>query len=265
MKNNKKKTNTKEIKKNTKEDILYIVVPAYNESENIEQLVKDWYPVVEKVNSKSRLVVVNDGSKDDTYEKMQELAKDRPQFIPVTKKNGGHGSAVLYGYRYAIKQGADYIFQTDSDGQTDPNEFPEFWDQRNEYDGIFGSRSNRQDGASRKFVEKTLLFILRILFGVKMPDSNAPFRLMRSDLVDKYIKKLPEDYNLPNVMLTTYFKYYNNKIKFIEISFKPRQGGVNSINIKKITKIGIKAVKDFKKIKKDLKEEKKNAKRKNNK
>ena len=75
---------------------------------------------------------------------------------------------------------------------------------------------------------------------------------MKSKLVEKYIKKMPGDFNLPNVMLTTYFAYFNEKIKFINISFKPRQGGVNSINVKKIIKIGWKAIQDFYMLKKQI-------------
>ena len=52
----------------------------------------------------------------------------RPLLVAQTKPNGGHGSTVLYGYRYAIENGADYVFQTDSDGQTPPSEFDEFWE-----------------------------------------------------------------------------------------------------------------------------------------
>ena len=59
---------------------LYIVVPAYNESENIEALIEDWYPVVERYNEKgdSRLVIINDGSKDNTYEMLCKAAETRP-------------------------------------------------------------------------------------------------------------------------------------------------------------------------------------------
>ena len=103
-------------------------------------------------------------------------------------------------------------------------------------------------------MEGTLLFILRLTFGVKIPDSNAPFRLMKRELVEKYIDKSPEDFNLPNVMFTTYFSYFHEKLKFLDISFKPRQGGTNSINIKKIVKIGWKALGDFYTLRKELKE-----------
>lgn len=235
-------------------DKLYIVVPAYNEAENIKNLIDAWYPVIERHNgdNSSRLVIINDGSKDNTYELVKKYTEDKPLLEALTKQNGGHGSTVLYGYRYAIQNDTDYIFQTDSDGQTNPDEFEEFWNLRTEYDAIIGNRSTRQDGESRKFVEKTLLLILKMVFHVSIPDSNAPFRLMKKELVEKYIAKMPEDFNLPNVMLTTYFAYFHEKVKFIEISFKPRQGGTNSINFKKIVKIGWKAVKDFRYLKKHI-------------
>ena len=98
-------------------DKLYIVIPAYNEEENIQQVIEDWYPIVEKYHGEgeSRLVIIDDGSKDNTYQIMQNYATDRPLFLPLTKDNGGHGATVLYGYQYALKNHADYIFQTDSD------------------------------------------------------------------------------------------------------------------------------------------------------
>ena len=233
---------------------LYIIIPAYNEQDNLEALIKDWYPIIEQhsADHSSRLVIINDGSKDDTYEVLKDLAKSRPMMEVLTKENGGHGDTLLFGYRYAIENGADYIFQTDSDGQTSPSEFEDFWNNRQEYDAVFGDRTNREDGKSRVFVERVLCMILKLVFGVKIPDSNAPFRLMRASYVDKYIKMLPEHYNLPNVMLTTLGTYYNETILFLPITFKNRQGGKNSINIRKIVSIGMKALKDFRDIRKKL-------------
>ena len=234
--------------------VLYIVIPAYNESANIKKTIKQWYPIVEKYNDEgqSRLVVINDGSKDNTYELLCACAKDRPLLVPLTKPNGGHGPTLLYGYRYAVDQDADYIFQTDSDGQTDPAEFEQFWNQRGRYDAVIGNRTERGDGKSRKFVENVVCLLLGLIFGVKVPDANAPYRLMKADLVAQYIGKLPENFNIPNIMLTTYFVYYKEKVKFIPITFKPRQGGTNSINVKKIVKIGWQAVRNFRKLKREM-------------
>lgn len=236
---------------------LFIIVPAYNEEENIENLINDWYPVIEKHHGggESRLVVINDGSKDNTYEILKECAKTRPLLQPLTKSNGGHGPTLLQGYRYAIKNKADYIFQTDSDGQTLPQEFEDFWRMRTRYDAILGDRKSRQDGISRIFVENTLRLILKVFFGVNIPDANAPFRLMKRELVEKYINRMPEDFNIPNVMFTTYFVYYKEKVVFSRITFKPRQGGKTSINIKKIFRIGWKALGDFWVLRKQMRKQ----------
>lgn len=235
-------------------DSLYIVMPTYNEEENIKTTLDAWYPIIEKHNEggESRLVVVNDGSKDGTFRIMQEYAETHPLFIPLTKPNGGHGPTVIYAYDFAIKQGADWIFQTDSDGQTNPDEFEAFWNDRNGYDALFGNRTKRGDGQSRAFVEKVVCKLVKHYFGVKVPDANAPFRLMRADKVKKYLAKIRPDYNLPNIMMTAYFVYYKDRVDFRPISFKPREKGTNSINIKKIFKIGKNALKDFRQFKEEL-------------
>ena len=231
-------------------DKLYIVIPAYNEQDNIEQVIDDWYPIIEKhnANGQSRLVVIDDGSKDLTYEKLKHCAETRPFLIPLTKSNGGHGATVLYGYKYAMKNGADYIFQTDSDGQTLPEEFEPFWDRRQKYDMVIGWRKERQDGISRIFVTKTLKMVIRICFGVNLTDANTPYRLMKAETMGRYISLVPKDFNLSNVLLAVIYKKKGCSIKYLPVTFRPRQGGVNSINKKKISKIEEKAVIDFIKL-----------------
>lgn len=235
-------------------DKLYIVIPAYNEEENIESVVADWYPVIEKVGGESRLVVIDDGSRDSTYKKMQELAKTRPMFTPVTKQNEGHGATVLYGYQYALDAGADYVFQTDSDGQTLPGEFFAFWEKRADYAMVIGHRKGRQDGASRVFVTKTLKLVCRLCFHVTVTDANTPFRLMQAGPLKENIKLVPEKFNLSNVILSVIYAKKKQAVLYLPITFRPRQGGVNSINLKKIFKIGRKALHDFRMINRCLKD-----------
>ncbi|MEY8335597.1 glycosyltransferase family 2 protein [Lachnospiraceae bacterium 47-T17] len=234
-------------------DSLYVVMPAYNEEANIEMVIKQWYPILKGKSEDSRLVIADSGSSDRTHEILRKLQKDFKQLEILSDTGKQHGPKVIALYDYAIKNSADYIFQTDSDGQTNPDEFDAFWNLRKNYDGIFGHRTVRGDGKSRAFVEQIVCFMLRLYFGVKVPDANAPFRLMKTNTVKKYLYKMQSDYNLPNIMMTTYFSYYKEKIVFKTVSFKPRQGGVNSINIPKIIKIGLKAVKDFKQLKKGMK------------
>lgn len=228
---------------------LYIVIPAYNEEENIESVAREWHEIVEQISKESELVVVDDGSKDHTYQILYHLQKELPQLHPLKKANEGHGATLLYAYQYALEQGADYIFQTDSDGQTLPEEFGEFWKRRKKYDALIGYRNNREDGFSRIVVTKTLKLVLKIIFGLNVTDANTPYRLMSRRILKKYIHKVPEKFNLSNVMLTVLFLENKEKVKFIPITFRQRQGGVNSIHLPKIIKIGWQALKDFKKIK----------------
>lgn len=234
-------------------DVLYVVMPAYNEEENIEQVVTDWMKVLKYGSKESRLVIADSGSKDKTHSILLKLKKKYSQLETLEKTNQYHGPKVIALYKYAIDKGADYIFQTDSDGQTDPTEFGDFWRNRDKYDGIIGVRRDRGDGKSRAFVEKVVCFLLKLFFGVKVPDANAPFRLMRSEMVKKYIDRLPDDYDIPNIIMTAYFAKNNENILFKDVTFAPRVAGENSINLKKIFKVGVKALKDFFHFRKDMK------------
>lgn len=231
---------------------LYIVIPAYNEEANIEEVVKGWHEIVQKIENESRLVVINDGSKDGTLNKLKDMQEKYSCLIVLDKENGGHGDTVLFGYKYALEHHADFIFQTDADGQTVPEEFWDFWKERNEHSAIIGARKERQDGISRVIVTKTLKLVLLLIFHINITDANTPFRLMKREILEKYYKKIPEHFNLSNVMLTVLLLDNKEDVIFKPITFRSRQGGVNSINIKKITKIGVQAIKDFRRIKKEL-------------
>ncbi len=229
-------------------DKLYLVMPAYNEEENIGQVIADWYPVVERIGGESRLVVLDDGSKDRTYSILKDACAEHPLLVPVKKENQGHGATVLYGYRYALEQEPDYIFQTDSDGQTDPREFWEFWEQREAYDMVIGHRCRREDGRSRIFVTQVLKLVIRLCFHEDVTDANTPFRLMKAEVLREQIRLIPENFNLSNVILSVIYAKKGLRVKYIPITFRPRQGGENSINLKKIFGIGCQAVRDFWKI-----------------
>lgn len=236
-------------------DKIYFVMPAYNEAENIEDTIKQWYPVVDKLSKDgvdSKLCIANDGSKDNTFAIMSSLKERYPLFEPLDKPNSGHGATVLYLYRHAINHGADYVFQTDSDGQTNPEEFWQMWDNREKYDFQIGHRLGRQDGGSRVFVTKTLRLVVWLMFHEWVTDANTPFRLMRTEKLKPIMDVIPQDYFLCNVAISAIAVKWNYKIGWYKITFKPRQGGVNSINMKRIFKIGWKALGDFRKINSNL-------------
>lgn len=235
---------------------VFFIMPAYNEAENIEETIEQWYSVVDRLSSEGEspiLVIANDGSKDNTFSLMQELKKKNPLFEPLDKPNSGHGATLLYLYRYSIDHGADYIFQTDSDGQTNPDEFWQMWRNRMKYDFQIGYRKGRQDGSSRVFVTKVLRLVVWLIFHVWVTDANTPFRLMQSDALKKILKVIPQDFFLSNVAISAIAVKWEYKIGWCDITFRPRQGGVNSINMKRIFKIGWKALKDFRDINSKLK------------
>ena len=229
------------------QDRLIIVIPAYNEEENIENVVAQWHPIVEKTGGDSRLFVINDGSTDRTQEELDHLQGKYPQLRTVKKENQGHGATILYGYRCAIAEGADYIFQTDSDGQTLPEEFWKLWADRKKCGLLIGSRKRRQDGWQRIFVTRVLRLVILATFHCWVEDANTPFRLMQAETLQKYIGLIPKDFNLSNVILSVIYAKKGCRVKYIPITFRPRQGGVNSINMKKIVKIGKTTLKDFRK------------------
>ncbi len=235
---------------------IYFVMPAYNEEANIEDVIKQWHPICEKINQlgdNAKLVIANDGSKDNTFGIMTQLQEKYPFLIPLDKANSGHGATVLYLYRYAIDNGADYVFQTDSDGQTLPEEFWQMWENKEKYDFQIGTRGGRQDGGSRVFVTKTLRFVVWCMFHVWVKDANTPFRLLNIEKLKPILDIIPVDYNLANVAVSAIAVRWKYNIAWYPITFRPRQGGVNSINMKRIFKIGVKALSDFRMINRNLK------------
>ena len=235
-------------------DKLYIIIPAYNEEANIRSVIAQWHPVVEKTGQGSRLVVIDDGSRDHTYQTASELKKQYSQLVVLTKENQGHGATVLYGYKYAIRKGADYVFQTDSDGQTLPSEFSAFWKNRGKCGLLIGQRVHRGDGVSRLFVTRVLRLVLLVVFRVWIKDANAPYRLMRCSQLQEVLKKVPKDFFLCNVLITVIYTKKRLGVHYYPISFLPRQGGENSINLKKIFGIGKKSFRQFLALRKKVEE-----------
>ena len=234
-------------------ETLYIVMPTYNEEANIRDVVSSWYPILEYGDEKSRIVVSDGGSTDRTLEILYDLQKTYPRLVVLSNPGTDHGTKVMILYKYAIENNANWIFQTDSDGQTLPSEFEEFWDERNHYDAVIGNRKVRGDGSDRKFVENVLRLVLLVFFGKVVPDANAPFRLMKKTLVSRYIDLMPDGFPLPNAVLTEAFVKYNENVSFREITFQPRQGGKNYMNWKRIFKIGWESLANFHMVRKNMK------------
>jgi len=232
-------------------DKLFIVMPAYNEADNIEGVINQWYPVVEEINAEGNecsLVIANDGSKDNTHKILEECSKTRPYLKVLSKKNSGHGPTVIFLYKWAIEQGADYVFQTDSDGQTVPDDIRRMWNQRSQYDFQIGTRFGRKDGLVRVIVSRSLCFCIKLITGLKVKDANSPFRLMKSEPLAKVVSQTPEDFFLSNIAVATLAVRMGYKMAWIPVTFRPRQGGESMYNYKKIFKLGLQTYKDLKRL-----------------
>lgn len=227
-------------------ETLYLVMPAYNEEENIEQVVRSWYPILDFGSEESRLLIINDGSKDKTGEVLERLASELPKLAVKNEQNSGHGASVLKAYRYALEAGADYIFQTDSDDQTKASDFEALWIERHHYDVLMGFRKNRTDGQGRATVSLGLTFMLCLFFRTWVRDANVPFRLYPRRVLEALVPVFEDpNFSLPNGCLTAEANKLGLTFYRRDIAFPPRKKGVNSINAKRIVKIALAAFKSF--------------------
>ena len=173
--------------------VLYIVIPCYNEEQvlpltsgmfldKIEQLVK-----ANKISEDSRVLFVNDGSKDDTWEIICDLAEKDEHFIGIAQsRNRGHQAAVLAGLMEA-KDKCDITISIDCDGQDDINAMDRMVD---EYlDGsevVYGVRSKRDtDTAFKRFTAEGFYKLLAAM-GVEVVFNHADYRLISARVLKEF-------------------------------------------------------------------------------
>lgn len=225
-------------------DKLYIVMPVYNEAANLRHTVAEWYPLT-RLGEESGLLLIDDGSRDNSAEILRELKEEYPRLEYLSKPNEGHGPTVLRAYREALARGADYVFQTDSDGQTSAQEFYDLWEKRRDYDAQIGVRKHREDGFSRKLVSQVLRLTLFLFFGQMTKDPNTPFRLWKRETLEAFLPLIPADFALCNAILSVFTVYSGVSVRYPEITFRPRQGGKNSINFRRIISIALSNIRRF--------------------
>ena len=229
---------------------LIAVMPIYNESANIAVVVKQWLEAFDRERIAARLLGVNDGSTDATLLILKELQLRFPeQFLVIDKVNSGHGRSCRLGYDTALQQGAPWIFQIDSDGQCDPLFFPLFWAKRDQADCIFGMRVARDDGTMRRLVSTACRVLSAIATSRDLKDANVPYRLIERTALQKALQSVPKDFDMQNVALTLALKRDPTvRWAYVPIKFLARQGGTNSINLRKIVKMGFRMLLEIKKV-----------------
>lgn len=220
-------------------------MPVYNEEESIERVIKEWLPVVDDLNINYVFCILNDGSKDSTTEKIASQVSQYPHLRLVNKANSGHGKTCILGYQMAIENGADWIFQIDSDGQCDAKYFKTFLKFTNQYNSIYGIRKTRDDGIKRVVVSYFVTLFTFAATGRWIPDANVPYRLMHSEVLKKIVYKVPEEFYLANIFVSLSCSKLT-KIKWVPIHFRERIGGVASVKTFTFVKHGFELFKQLK-------------------
>ena len=214
-------------------------MPVYNEQECITQVIEEWLPTFRQYAKGFTWCILNDGSKDNTAQILKDLAAEIPELKIIDKPNSGHGQTCVQGYKTAIENGAEWIFQIDSDGQCDPQYFEVFVAQVNQYKVQYGFRSNRQDGFKRWLVSRVVTWFVWAATGQWVRDANVPYRLMHSSTLSSVVNKIPADFYLANILVAV-LQQKATRIHWVNINFRERAGGEPSVKTFTFAKHGIK-------------------------
>lgn len=225
-------------------------MPVYNEAATIEGIVTEWHDALLSSAPAFVMLVVNDGSKDQTSELLRrQQEKLGPRLRVFNRQNSGHGRSCRFGYEQALELGAAWVLQVDSDGQCLPEYFGELWKNRESGDCHFARRVTRGDGLGRVLISRFCRIAARIAAGLHHPDPNVPYRLIRRASLEKALKLVPPDIDMQNVALTVALsRNPENRWCYYPIHFPNRRGGVNSINLKSISRMGWRMMHDLKRV-----------------
>jgi len=202
-------------------------MPIYNEHECIEQVLQSWHDTLAALQINFRILALNDGSTDDTAKVLQNFA-DNQRIIAINKKNSGHGPTILKGYRQAVKD-AKWVFQCDSDNEMGPEHFKKLWNERQDYDAVFGIRSGRSQNLGRKTISFTSRLAIKYLFASGVTDVNTPYRLIRSIILKKIIVNIPDNTFAPNIIISGIIAKQGHRILNLPVPHQNRQTGTVSI------------------------------------
>ena len=206
-----------------------IIIPAYNESGNIENTIKDI-----KQNAKGfDYIIVNDCSTDNTLEICRENHFNYLN-LPI---NLGIGGAVQAGYRYAYYHGYDTAVQFDGDGQHDASYLSALLEvlEKDEADMAIGSRFIENEGfqssAMRRVGIKFFTRLIKILTGKRITDPTSGMRMVNRKLIKEFTFSYPKDYPEPESVVTVMCRGY--RAKEVPVKMRSRSEGESSISMRK--------------------------------
>lgn len=202
-----------------------IIIPAYNESECIEQTVRD----IEKYADGFDYIIVNDCSTDNT----KDICEKNRFHIINLPINLGIGGAVQTGYRYAYENGYDLAVQIDGDGQHDASFLNKMADimEQGDVDMLIGSRFIEKEGFQSSAVRRLGIVyftcLIKLLTGTKITDPTSGLRMINRSVIEYFAKDYPKDYPEPESAVTVL--KYGKTVREIPVVMRERQGGSSSI------------------------------------
>ena len=199
--------------KKTYQSSISVFFPCYNDSKSISKLVYDANEVLKKITKDFEIIVIDDGSKDNSREVLKKIKKRlRRLKLIFHHQNKGYGGALRSGFEAASK---DLIFYTDGDGQYDVRELPLLLNlMSDDINFVNGIKMARQDYKYRVVMGNLYSFIARWLFLLPTYDVDCDFRLIRKQL----IKKLDLKSNSGSICVELVKKAQRKNAKFRQVS-----------------------------------------------
>jgi len=198
-----------------------VIIPAYNEAQSIGDVVKK----IKTLNPNFEIVVINDGSTDDTSAVARDAGADLVYSHPY---NIGNGAAVKSGIRIAT---GDILVFMDGDGQHNPEEIANLIKHLPKFDMVVGARS-KDDQASlgRAFGNKIYNWLASYVAKFSIQDLTSGFRAIKSDIARNFSYLLPNTYSYPTT-LTLCVLRSGRTVKYVPIEAKARKSGTSNIRI----------------------------------
>lgn len=162
---------------------ISLVIPLYNEEESLVELHQILKDVLEKMDCSYEIIFVDDGSNDNSWEKIKEIKKENP-FVKGIKlrKNYGKSSALDIGFRHSS---GDIVITMDADLQDDPHEIPELVSMINSgYDLVSGWKKIRHDPFIKKHTSKFFNLVTSKISGIRLHDFNCGLKAYKKDVID---------------------------------------------------------------------------------
>lgn len=228
-------------------DILHIVVPCFNEQECLNDSALKLKDVLtnliyeNKISKESKIVFVDDGSKDKTWEIIKELNKKEKTFYGVKlSRNKGHQNAVVAGISHSVNH-ADMIITIDADLQDDINSINEMIDKYHEGNQIvYGVRTSRDTDTSFKRNTANAYYKVLEKMGVEIINNHADYRLMSKRVCEEFLK-----YNESNLFLRGIVPQLGFKSAIVGYERKERLAGTSKYPLKKMLALAWNGITSF--------------------